>query len=164
MRNARLGKKFKGGWKLSQVSQESKIKMSLASKGKPKSAKHIKNMKKALKGIKKPKWSKERKIESSINRKGEKCYWLWKGGITPLNKLARKSIEWKLWHSDVFERDNWTCQTCGARGIYLEVHHIKSWSKFPELRYVLENGVTLCRECHKLTDNFCGRKTNKTKH
>lgn len=60
----------------------------------------------------------------------------------------------KQFRSDIFERDNWTCQTCGIRGIYLEVHHIKSWAKFPELRYDLKNAVTLCLECHKLTDNY----------
>lgn len=161
MRTARLGMKYKGGWKLSK---EAKRKMSLAFKGKKKSPQHIKNMSIALRGIKKPKWSKERRIKLSIRRKGEKCYWLWRGGVTPQNKLARKSIEWKIWRSNVFTRDNWTCQTCGDSGIYLEAHHIKSWSEFPEFRYILENGVTLCRECHKLTDNFCGRKINKTKN
>jgi 5-methylcytosine-specific restriction endonuclease McrA len=55
------------------------------------------------------------------------------------------------WRTKVFERDNWTCQTCRKRGVYLEPHHIKGWAKYPKLRYEVENGVTLCKECHKLT-------------
>ena len=43
---------------------------------------------------------------------------------------------------------------CGLRGCYLEAHHKKSWSKFPKLRLNIENGITLCLDCHKLTDNY----------
>ena len=51
------------------------------------------------------------------------------------------------------------CQVCGARNrngknVYLSAHHIKSWSKYPKLRYLMSNGVTLCKDCHKKTPNF----------
>ena len=81
----------------------------------------------------------------------------WKGGIS-VNVHSIREPKYKKWRSDVFTRDNWTCQTCRKRGGYLEAHHIKSWAKYPKLRYDLENGITLCMECHKLTDNYRGKK------
>jgi len=48
------------------------------------------------------------------------------------------------------ERDNWTCQDCGSKGGKLEVHHIKPWGPFPDLRHDPDNGITLCRRCHLL--------------
>ena len=54
----------------------------------------------------------------------------------------------------VFIRDNFTCQFCGIRGNqtggYLEAHHIKGWTKYPNLRFNVNNGIALCKECHKL--------------
>lgn len=80
----------------------------------------------------------------------------WKGGVSR-NKHSLSEPKYKKWRMEVFIRDNWTCQNCHQVGIYLEAHHIKSWAKFPKLRYILDNGLTLCRECHKLTDNYKGK-------
>jgi len=90
--------------------------------------------------------------------KGEKHY-NWKGGITPINKKLRDSSEYKLWRKKIFERDNWTCVWCkDNKGGNLQAHHIKSWAKYPELRYEINNGITLCDLCHSKTDNFSHRK------
>lgn len=68
-----------------------------------------------------------------------------------LNRIARYSPEAVAWRKSVFERDNYTCQVCNVRGTYLEADHIKPWAYFPELRFELSNGRTLCRPCHDKT-------------
>lgn len=72
-------------------------------------------------------------------------------GRTPANKLARHTTEYRLWITSVFERDNWTCQMCHTRGGDIHAHHIKPFAKYPELRTSIENGLTLCKKCHRIT-------------
>ena len=62
---------------------------------------------------------------------------------------GRRCAEYKEWRTKVFVRDHYTCAVCGARGVRLNAHHIKSYANSPELRYELSNGVTLCEYCHK---------------
>lgn len=78
----------------------------------------------------------------------------WKGGITPINQLIRRSPEYKLWRISVFERDNYTCVWCGQVGRILHADHIKCFADYPQLRFAIDNGRTLCKECHKKTDTY----------
>jgi len=78
----------------------------------------------------------------------------WKGGITPLRRRIYVSSEYKKWRKLVFERDNYTCQECGKVGGKLNADHIKPFSLFPELRFVVSNGRTLCEKCHKKTPTY----------
>lgn len=78
----------------------------------------------------------------------------WKGGVTILREQQRKSIEYKNWREHVFRRDDYTCQACGERGGKLNADHELPWSLFPELRFEILNGRTLCEECHKKTDTY----------
>ncbi len=68
-----------------------------------------------------------------------------------LDRLERYSPEAEKWRKAVFERDNYTCQMCHVRGNYIEADHIKPFAYFPEIRWELSNGRTLCRKCHDST-------------
>ena len=106
--------------------------------------------------------------------KGNK-HWNWKGGISPVMELIRHSQKYQQWRSDVFIRDNFTCQKCGAKSgngksVYLEAHHKKPFHKLLDevknylpllnlydgaMAYTplwnLDNGITYCKKCHYKT-------------
>lgn len=119
--------------------------------------------------------------ESSIEKKeitrkyhkGKKCpyskpphfsgkdHWNWQGGITSESTKIRNSLKYKLWRQKIFERDNYICVLCRQRGGKLQVDHVKPFSKFKELRFDINNGRTLCKNCHKNTETYLNRKWEK---
>jgi hypothetical protein len=106
-------------------------------------------------------FSAEARRKISLAHSGKKCHF-WKGGITPVNLMLRTSTKYKEWRKKVYERDNYTCQHCGSAGKgNLEAHHIKRFSEYPELRFSVENGLTLCEDCHRKTDNYSRKGTSK---
>ena len=84
----------------------------------------------------------------------------WKGGVTPIYKVIRKSLKYKLWREEVFKRDNYICQMCNQRGGDLRGDHIKPFSLYPKLRFDIDNGRTLCESCHQKTDTYGSRVNN----
>lgn len=139
---------------------------------------------KALKGRKKPPFSKEHKKNIADGHRGKKYirrkigyqhpnrgrkfplnsgknHWHWKGGNSRYYKEGYWSKEYINWRMTIFIRDNYTCQGCQKVGGYLTAHHVKSWAKYPKLRFETNNGITLCEDCHKLTDNYKGRGMRK---
>lgn len=80
----------------------------------------------------------------------------WKGGITRVNEKIRRSRKYREWRTAVFTRDNYTCVWCGFKG-YVHADHIKPFAYFPELRFEITNGRTLCVPCHKKTDTYKGK-------
>ena len=159
-----------------KLSNEQKIKIGNASKGRIKSIEEREKMSKKLTGRIFSQKTKEKMSISAkirIKRNGPLKYWLgkknpniskekhwnWKGGVTPKNKRLRESSEYNFWRKSVLERDNYTCRLCHLVGgtwrknlkkkVILHAHHIKPWALFPELRFVVDNGETLCSVCHR---------------
>lgn len=95
----------------------------------------------------------EWKRNISLSQKGEKAH-NWQGGKTEINKRLRRGREFKQWREEVFKRDNWTCQHCKQRGGRLHPDHIKPFALYPELRFDVNNGRTLCESCHHKTDTW----------
>jgi len=122
----------------SKHTDKTKLKMRLASLGKPKSASHKANMVKARTGIKLPKIS------------GPKHY-LWISDRTKLKKYygseERRSPAYKFWSKSVKDRDSWKCKICDCKK-GLIAHHILGFTYYPELRYDINNGITLCPAHH----------------
>lgn len=100
----------------------------------------------------------EVRLQKSLSRRGNKSHF-WKGGVSAKNQIIRESLEYRLWREAVFKRDNYTCIWCGTTNCELNADHIKPFAYYPELRFAIDNGRTLCVPCHKTTETF-GTKMN----
>jgi hypothetical protein len=70
----------------------------------------------------------------------------------------------------VFGRSNYHCECCGVKGmdrqnppvltkgvttaIPLDAHHITDRHDFPNGGYVLQNGISVCDDCHMKAEQF----------
>lgn len=152
-----------------KLSKEHKDKISKAHKGRKKNypptkywlgKKFSKEMReKIAKAGRRRKQSIETRIKQSLAHKGNKSY-LWQGGKTKQTEAIRCSLEYRLWREKVFKRDNYTCIWCGQIGGTLNADHIKPFALFPKLRFDLNNGRTLCLDCHKKTPSHALNHTN----
>jgi len=102
------------------------------------------------------KFSRESRIKMSLARGGD--------GDLERIKRARNGTERKAWVQAVFKRDNYTCQSCGLKKEVagkLNADHILAWSEFPELRFDVSNGRTMCEPCHEKTPNYGHRQAKR---
>jgi hypothetical protein len=100
------------------------------------------------------------KDTSNMGVKG-KLHWKWiKDRIklkTRKGSEERRSSRYKEWRKKVVERDNWKCRInnadCNGRK---EVHHILGFTEYEELKYEVNNGITLCHFHHprKINDEI----------
>lgn len=172
-----FGKWMKGR----RLSAETRRKQSEAAKGRVRSHLHCLHISQAKKGVPNlalrgrtrnitPEWREklnaskrgrpmtegQRRCLSLSWGKGAKSHF-WKGGITSKNAAIRSSTTMRRWRKAVFERDNYTCVWCKQKGGNLNADHIKPFAFYPELRFDLCNGRTLCVNCHKLTDTYLSK-------
>jgi 5-methylcytosine-specific restriction endonuclease McrA len=105
-------------------------------------------------GKKRPKISKKTR-EKMASHKGEERYNYIKDRTVQLEKSRiRNTVDWKQWRIEVFSRDKYTCQECGAMGVFLEPHHIEPIRVVglnSKKLFEVTNGITLCRPCHNKT-------------
>lgn len=73
----------------------------------------------------------------------------WKGGVSALGIARTTEGEHRRWRRRVLARDERVCQLCGACDVPVRAHHLVEWAAAPLLRFVVENGVTLCEPCHR---------------
>ena len=110
-------------------SEETKEKLRIANKGK-------------WSGENNPMYGKGYKIKGENNPR-------YNPNLTQEERELRRNIDGYVeWRNEVFKRDNWTCQCCGAKGD-INAHHINSYNWDKEHRVDIDNGVTLCEDCHR---------------
>ncbi len=166
-------------FKENSVSIETRKKMSEAQKGKKQSEeqkrKRSERMKEKFKDKNNhPMYGKKHSLETrkkmSLALKGKfgEHARNWKGGISSIGKQIRNHPKYKIFRQKVYRRDNWICQECDIRGGDLELHHIKALSLIIKENNIktaedinnceelwnVDNGLTLCNDCHCETDNY----------
>ncbi len=128
-------------WSGKHLSEETKRKMSESRKGRKLSEKHKINISKAKKG------------KANVHCKGKNS-WNWIEDRTKLAKYLngneyRNSPASREWALSVKIRDGFKCRiadnNCKGKVI---AHHIFSWKDFPNLRYNINNGISLCLAHH----------------
>lgn len=116
------------------VSQETRKRLSESHKGKKQSPQTIEKRVSQLRGSLNPNW---------------------KGGhVKHPDKRIRMSSMYKQWRTHVFKRDDYTCQSCGQHGGKLQADHELPFALYPDLRFEILNGRTLCVSCHKKTHTY----------
>jgi len=108
----------------------------------------------------------------------------WKGGVTKIYNTIRNCAKYNEWRKKIYKRDNYACVNCGKRNgngetVILNADHypvkmsqivkansIDSYSKAIECEQLwdINNGRTLCIECHAAIDNFPINFRNIIKH
>lgn len=93
--------------------------------------------------------------------------WAFNTNITAEERVLRRYLRCEItgmstsdWRIKVFNNDNFTCKICNNRGNILNAHHLNGWHWCKEGRFDIDNGVTLCEDCHKEFHSIFGSYYN----
>ena len=85
----------------------------------------------------------------------------WNPNLTDEERRTKRNYtEYRKWRTLVYEKDNYTCQVCHRKGGTLNAHHLESYASNPDFRTTIENGVTLCEDCHRDFHHQYGKGDN----
>lgn len=74
----------------------------------------------------------------------------WNNSLSYQDRIKSRSLfEYSDWRFKVYQRDNYSCKCCGDNaGGNLNAHHLDGWDKHIDVRFDVNNGITLCSNCH----------------
>lgn len=97
---------------------------------------------------------------SFINHSG-KNHPKYNPNLTDIERIKNRDISINIqWRNDVYKRDDYTCQCCGKKGVYLVAHHLDGYNWCKDGRFDINNGITLCENCHKEFHHIYGYGNN----
>lgn len=125
-------RKSNGGHLGKKHTEAAKKKISIANKGR----------------IRKP-FSLEHKHKMALSKLGPKNP-NWIGGLYKHRNIHKFDAKYRNWRTAVFKRDNYNCVFGGKlHGNKIEADHIIPWAEYQKGWYDINNGRTLCKDCHK---------------
>lgn len=88
------------------------------------------------------------RLKQSLSQRRELNH-MWKGG-NGLRERGQEPFKAAEWRKQVIERDSSCCTICGKFCMYPQTHHVKFATAYPEMQYDVDNGRTVCYDCHMI--------------
>jgi 5-methylcytosine-specific restriction endonuclease McrA len=99
--------------------------------------------------------------DKTIERSTGENNFNWNPSLTKEDRIKRRMLpEYQKWRTSVYERDSHTCQKCKKLGGNINAHHKDGYHWCKERRIDLDNGITLCEDCHNSFHSQYGNKYN----
>lgn len=86
-----------------------------------------------------------------LERRSKENHYRYNPQLTDEQRKSRDfyNDEISKWRKKIYARDGYICKNCNGKNLKLNAHHLYSWDLNEDKRFSLDNGVTLCEECHR---------------